>query len=159
MDSYGVQQLIRVGSCGAMQQEVKVRDVILALSASTDSSVNRIRFKGLDFAPTATFELVQKAYSVAVDKGITPHVGNVFTSDSFYNDDQEVTKRLATYQTLAVEMETTALYTLAAKFKRKALSILTVSDHLITGEETTAEERQTTFHQMIEMALETAVRS
>jgi len=159
MDSYGVQQLIRVGSCGAMQQEVKVRDVILALSASTDSSVNQIRFKGLDFAPTANFDLVRSAYDIAAAKGFIPHVGNVFTSDSFYNEDPEVVKRLSAFQTLAVEMETTALYTLAAKFKRKALSILTVSDHLLTGEETTAEERQTTFNQMIEIALETATRA
>lgn len=158
MESYGVQQLIRVGSCGAMQQEVKVRDIVLALSASTDSSVNHIRFKGLDFAPTANFDLVKKAYDLTVEKGIKPHVGNVFTSDSFYNDDPEVVQRLTAYQTLAVEMETTALYTLAAKFNRKALSILTVSDHLLTGEETTAEERQTTFHEMIEIALETGVK-
>ncbi|RKD24421.1 purine-nucleoside phosphorylase [Ammoniphilus oxalaticus] len=158
MESYGVQQLIRVGSCGAMREEVKVRDVIIALSASTDSSFNQLRFKGLDFAPTAHFDLVKKAYESATSKGSIVHVGSVFTTDTFYNEDPEVTQRLAAYQTLAVEMETSALYTLAAKFNRKALSILTVSDHLITGEETTAAERETTFRDMIDIALETAIR-
>lgn len=159
MESYGVKQLIRVGTCGALQKDVKVRDVIIAMSASTDSSFNRYRFKGMDFAPTANFDLLKRAYDVAIQKGMNVHVGSVFTSDTFYNEDRDIAKILADYQTLAVEMESAALYTLAAKFNAKALSILTVSDHIITGEETTAEERQTTFSQMMEVALEAAIKA
>lgn len=159
METYGVEQLIRVGSCGALRKEVNVRDVILALSASTDSSFNRLRFQGADFAPAAHFDLVRIAYEAALEKGLSPHVGSVFTTDSFYHDVPDLAKRMAAYQTLAVEMETSALYTLAAKFGRKALSILTVSDHTLTGEETTAEEREKTFNEMIDLALETAART
>ncbi|MCA1030311.1 purine-nucleoside phosphorylase [Bacillus timonensis] len=153
MQSYGVQNLIRVGTCGAIQKDVKVRDVILAMSASTDSQMNRLTFGGVDYAPTATFDLLKKAYDSGVEKGLNLKVGNVFTSDMFYNDNSELEK-WAKYGILAVEMETAALYTLAAKFGRNALSILTVSDHILTGEETTSEERQTTFNEMIEVALE-----
>jgi purine-nucleoside phosphorylase len=156
INSYGVKNLIRVGTCGAFQKDIKVRDVILAMSASTDSAVNRLRFKGIDYAPTASFDLLKRAYEKSVEAGLSVAVGNIFTSDTFYNDDKELVPLLASYNTLAVEMETAALYTIAAKFGCKALSILTVSDHLLTGEETTAEERQTTFNQMIEVALETA---
>lgn len=158
MQSYGVKKLIRVGTCGAIQQDVKVRDVIIAMSASTDSGVNRLRFNGIDFAPTANFDLLRKAYETGLDKGLQIRVGNVFTSDSFYNDNKNNIKKYADYQVLAVEMETSELYTVAAKFQAQALSILTVSDHILTGEETSAEERQTTFNQMIEVALETAIQ-
>jgi purine-nucleoside phosphorylase len=158
MEGYGVQNLIRVGTCGALTQDVKVRDVILAMSAHTESSMNRRRFKDIDFAPTASFELLRKAYDGAMAKGMSVRVGSVYTSDMFYTDDKEINQLLANYQTLAVEMEAAALYTLAAKFKRNALAVLTVSDHLLTGEETTAEERQTTFNQMIEIALDAAIQ-
>ncbi|MBY0122740.1 purine-nucleoside phosphorylase [Bacillus sp. S/N-304-OC-R1] len=156
MQSYNVQNLIRVGTCGAIQKDVKVRDVILAMSASTDSQMNRMTFGGVDYAPTASFDLLKRAYEAGVQKGLELKVGNVFTSDMFYNDNSELEK-WAKYQILAIEMETSALYTLAAKFDRKALSVLTVSDHILTGEETTAEERQTTFNEMIEVALEAAI--
>lgn len=156
MQSYNVQNLIRVGTCGAIQKDVKVRDVILAMSASTDSQMNRLTFNGIDYAPTANFELLKKAYDVGVEKGLSLKVGNVFTADMFYNDHAEHEK-WAKYQILALEMETTALYTLAAKYGRKALSILTVSDHILTGEETTTEERQLTFNDMIEIALEAVI--
>lgn len=159
MAEYGVKTLIRVGSCGAFMEEVKVRDVILAMSASTDSAVNKLQFQGIDFAPTANFDLLKKAYDVTVEKQMPVHVGSIFTSDTFYSDNQALTDQLRKHGTLAVEMESAALYTLAAKFKAKALSILTVSDHLVTGEATTSEERQTTFNQMIEIALETAIQS
>ncbi|WP_071459858.1 purine-nucleoside phosphorylase [Bacillus massilinigeriensis] len=153
MSSYNVQNLIRVGTCGAIQKDVKVRDVILAMSSSTDSQMNRLTFGGVDYAPTADFNLLLKAYNAGLQKGLHLKAGNVFTADQFYNDNSELEK-WAKYNILAIEMETTALYTLAAKFDRKALSILTVSDHILTGEETTAEERQTTFNDMIEVALE-----
>ncbi|WP_144462249.1 purine-nucleoside phosphorylase [Siminovitchia fortis] len=158
MESYHVQNLIRVGTCGAIQKGVKVRDVILAMSASTDSQMNRLTFNGIDYAPTASFDLLKRAYDEGVNKGLHLKVGNVFTADMFYNDNAEHEK-WAQYGILALEMETAALYTLAAKFGRNALSILTVSDHILTGELTTAEERQTTFNDMIEVALESAIKS
>lgn len=157
MQEYNVQNLIRVGTCGAIQKDVQVRDVILAMSASTDSQMNRLTFGGIDYAPTADFDLLLKAYETGREKGLNLKVGNVFTTDMFYNDNAEHEK-WARYRILAVEMETAALYTLAAKFGRKALSILTVSDHIVTGEATTAEERQTSFNEMIELALETAIK-
>ncbi|MFS0863229.1 purine-nucleoside phosphorylase [Fredinandcohnia sp. 179-A 10B2 NHS] len=157
MAEYGVQKLIRVGTCGAIQKDVKVRDVILAMTSSTNSQMNRLTFGGVDYAPTASFELLKNAYDVGVEKGLQLKVGNVFTSDVFYNDNAELEK-WAQYGILAIEMETTALYTLAAKFGRKALSVLTVSDHILTGEETTSEERQSTFNEMIEVALEAALK-
>ncbi|MFD1851204.1 purine-nucleoside phosphorylase [Oceanobacillus bengalensis] len=151
---YDVQKLVRVGTCGALQKDVKVRDVILAQGATTDSQVNRMVFNGIDFAPLADFDLLRNAYDHGIEKGLNLRVGNVFTSDSFYRENaKEINALLAAYQVLAIEMESTALYTLAAKYGRKALSILTVSDHIITGEETTAEERQTTFNEMMEIAL------
>ncbi|WP_138494258.1 purine-nucleoside phosphorylase [Paenibacillus pinistramenti] len=154
---YGVKNLIRVGTCGGMQEHVRVRDVILAQAACTDSSMNRHVFGGYDFAPIASFELLKSAYERGVEKGLKMHVGNIFSSDMFYRDDTSVSELLMKYGVLGVEMETTALYTLAAKYGVKALTILTVSDHLITGEETTSEERQTTFKEMMEVALDTAV--
>lgn len=157
IQEYQVKNLIRVGTCGGMQEHVHVRDVILAQGACTDSSMNRHIFKGYDFSPIASFDLLKAAYERGAEKGLKLHVGNIFCSDSFYRDDTSVTGLLMKYGVLGVEMETTALYTLAAKFGVNALTILTVSDHLLTGEETTAEERQTTFNEMMEVALETAV--
>ncbi|GED57746.1 purine-nucleoside phosphorylase [Brevibacillus formosus] len=157
MQSYGVQNLIRVGTCGAIQEDIKVRDVIIAMSASSDSQTNRLLFNQVDFAPTANFDLLHKAYQVATERNLSVKVGNIFTSDSFYRENFDLYKKLASYQVLAVEMESSALYTLAAKYKRNALSILTVSDHILTGEETSADERQTTFNEMIEVALDAAL--
>ena len=157
MQEYGVQQLIRVGTCGAIQKDVKVRDVILAQTASTDSKMNEIIFNGLDYAPTADFDLLLKAYNAGLEAGLTLKVGNIFTADMFYSEENQ-NEKLARYGVLAVEMESAALYTLAAKFGRKALSVLTVSDHIITGEATTSEERQSTFNEMIVVALEAAIQ-
>ncbi|MFD2922749.1 purine-nucleoside phosphorylase [Halobacillus naozhouensis] len=158
MESYDVKKLIRVGTCGALQKDVQVRDVILASTSTTDSQMNRMVFDHIDFAPTADFSLLKTAYDAGVDKGLNLRVGNVFTSDSFYRDNaMDLFNLLAKYNVLAVEMETTALYTLAAKYNRQALSVLTVSDHILTGEETSSEERQTTFNDMIEVALEAAI--
>jgi len=158
IQSYSVQKLIRVGTCGAIQEDVKVRDIILAQGATTDSQVNRMIFGGIDYAPLADFQLLKKAYEADERHEQSVLVGNVFTSDAFYRENaKHVHELLARYKVLAIEMETTALYTLAQKFGRQALSILTVSDHIVTGEETTAEERQTTFNEMIEIALETAI--
>ncbi|WP_027964360.1 purine-nucleoside phosphorylase [Halalkalibacillus halophilus] len=160
IQEFDVKKLIRVGSCGALQEDVKVRDVILASTSTTDSQMNRMEFGGIDFAPTADFQLLKNAYEVGEKKGLNLKVGNVFTSDSFYRDNaMDLFKQLASYNVLAVEMETTALYTLAAKFNREALSVLTVSDHILTGEETTSEERQNTFSDMIEVALDASIQT
>lgn len=159
IQEYDVQKLIRVGTCGAIQKDVNVRDIILAQGSTTDSQMNRLVFGGIDYAPLADFDLLKKAYDLCTEKELDIIVGNVFTSDTFYRDNaKEVNELLAKYNVLAIEMETTALYTLAAKFDRQALSILTVSDHVLTGEETSAEERQTSFHEMMEVALETAIK-
>ncbi|NDI33863.1 purine-nucleoside phosphorylase [Chengkuizengella sediminis] len=157
IQSYGVKNLIRVGTCGAIQKDVKVRDVILAMTSTTDSQMNRIEFGAIDYAPTANFDLLKRAYDTGVEKGLNLKVGNVFTADQFYNDNAQFEK-LARFGVLAVEMETTALYTLAAKFDVNALSVLTVSDHILTGEETTSQERQSTFSDMIEVALDAAIK-
>ncbi|WP_028401709.1 purine-nucleoside phosphorylase [Ectobacillus panaciterrae] len=151
---YGVKHLVRVGTCGAIQEDVNVRDVIVAMTSCTDSNMNRLTFPGFDFAPCADFNLLKKAYDAGMKKGMPVRVGSVLTADVFYRESMEPVKKLGEYGVLAVEMETTALYTLAAKYGVNALSILTVSDHIFTGEETTAEERQTTFSDMIVMALD-----
>ncbi len=154
ISSYEVKNLIRIGSCGSMQSDIKIRDIILAMSVSTDSSINKIRFSGMDYAPTANFNLLKRAYDIALKKDIRVKVGSVLTTDTFYHDDPDSWRHWAKYGVLAVEMETAALYTLAAKYKVNALSILTVSDSLVTREETTSEERQKTFDQMVKIALE-----
>lgn len=154
---YDVQTLIRVGTCGALTEKVKLRDVIVAMSASTDSQMNRLRFHGIDYAPTADYQLLRAAVDNAEAAGLNVHVGQVFSGDLFYNDRPDLVARTAEYGVLGIEMEASALYTLAAKFGRRALGIMTVSDHLITKEETTAEERQTTFSEMITIALDAAI--
>lgn len=157
ISDYGVKNLFRVGTCGAMQKHVHVRDVILAQAACTDSAMNHHHFQGYDFSPIASFPLLKAAYERGVDKGLNLHVGNVFTSDVFYREDKTAVQKLMDHGVLGVEMETTALYTIAARKGARALTILTVSDHLLTGEETTSEERQTTFNDMMEVALDTAI--
>ena len=155
---YDVQAIIRVGTCGAISDRVSVRDVILGTSASTDSAMNRSRFGDVTFAPAADFELARIAAEVA-DQGMLPVVaGGLFSSDHFYNPDASITGKLAQYGVLGVEMEAAALYTLAAQFSRRALAVCTVSDHLLTGEETSAQERQETFEDMIVLALDTIER-
>jgi purine-nucleoside phosphorylase len=156
-EEYDVQTLIRVGTCGALTEAVRVRDVIVAMSASTDSQMNRLRFHGIDYAPTADYQLLRAAVDAAEAAGLNVHVGQVFSGDLFYNDRPDLVSRTAEYGVLGIEMEAAALYTLAAKFGRRALGIMTVSDHLVTGEVTSSEERQSTFSEMVEIALETAI--
>lgn len=152
---YDVRSVIRVGSCGALADKLAVRDVVIASGACTDSSMNRIRFEGLDYAPVADFGLLRAAHDAATAKDLSEgvHVGLIFSSDSFYPARPELAGRMADYGVLAIEMEASALYTLAAKHGRRALTICTVSDHIITGEETTAQEREQTFGTMVEIAL------
>jgi purine-nucleoside phosphorylase len=154
---YGVKRAIRIGTAGSIQESLKIRDLVIAMSACTDSGVNNIRFGGRNFAPTASFNLVKKAYDTAVSKGWTPAVGPVVSADMFYTEDPEEWKLWAKYGCLALEMESAELYTLAAKYGREALALLTISDSLLSHEITTSEERQTTFTRMMEVALETAV--
>ena len=158
MKDYGVKNLIRIGSAGSYQKDIKIRDVVIAMSTSTDSNINNRRFYGGNFSPTANFELFSLALKVAEEKNIKIKAGNVLTSDEFYNDDSDYYKKWANFGVLAVEMETAGLYTLAAKYRAKALSILTISDSLVSPEITSAEEREKTFSEMIELTLETAVR-
>ncbi|MBP2625721.1 MAG: Purine nucleoside phosphorylase deoD-type [Firmicutes bacterium] len=154
--SYNVKNIIRIGTCGSLQEDVKIKDVIMAMAVSHDSNINLQRFDGMTYAPTASFDLLKKAYDAAEKLGIKVKVGNVFTTDTFYHDNSEDWKRWADFGVLAVEMETVGLYTLAAKHGIQALTILTVSDSLVTGEATSAAERQTTFTQMMNIALEAA---
>jgi purine-nucleoside phosphorylase len=155
---YDAKTLIRVGTCGALTEEIALREVIAASAASTDSAMNRMRFDNVvDYAPVADFGLLRTAVDVATERGIPMRVGQVYASDVFYTDRPDLFERLARYGVLAVEMETAALYTLAARSRARALTVLTVSDHLLTGERTTAEERQETFGQMVEIALDVAV--
>lgn len=154
---YEVKNLIRVGSCGSLQPHCGIRDVILASAVSTTSAINKNRFRGMDFAPTADFDLLLAAYESAKELGKKVHVGNVLCADLFY-DETDAHKMFQAFGTLAVEMESTALYTEAAMAGVRALCILTVSDSLVTGESTSSEERQSTFTDMMEIALNAAVK-
>ncbi len=150
---YGARRLIRIGTCGALRRDMALGDVILAQAACTDSSMNKLRFGGCDFAATASFGLLSRAHEAARKRGIHVRVGSVLTSDTFYGDDPDSWKLWARYGVLAVEMETAALYTIAAGLGVEALSILTVSDNLATTESATTEQRQTGSTAMMEIAL------
>ena len=154
---YGCKNLIRVGTAGSYQTGVRLRDLVLAQAACTDSNINRVRFGERTFAPIADFELLLRAYQIAQERGFAAHVGNIMSSDVFYNDAPNIVQEWADYGVLAVEMEAAGLYTLAAKYGVRALTILTISDHLVTHEVTSAEERQVTFNGMVEVALDAAL--
>lgn len=156
MNFYGVKNLIRIGSCGSFQESVKVRDIVIGMAASTNSNyASQYNLPGT-YAPTASWQLLKKAVDVAHEKGIEPKVGNILSSDIFYDADPDVWKKWAAMGILAVEMEAAALYMNAAQAGANALCILTVSDSLVTHEATTSEERQNSFTQMMEIALELA---
>jgi purine-nucleoside phosphorylase len=150
---YDVQSVIRVGSCGALTERLAIRDLVIASGACTDSSMNRIAFEGLDYAPVADFRLLRAAADAAPEA----HVGLIFSGDSFYAARPELMGRMVDHGVLAVEMEASALYTLAARHGRRALAVCTVSDHLVTGEETTSQEREQTFGRMVDVALTAAL--
>ncbi|WP_172187355.1 purine-nucleoside phosphorylase [Lentilactobacillus kribbianus] len=157
IQEFGVNTIYRVGSCGAMSPDVKIRDIILGQAGTTDSSIIANTFgPGIYYSPIADFELLDSAYHTAKDSGLTPKVGNIFAADRFYNDEIDM-KKLTDYGVIATEMETSGLYLLAAKHHIRALTILTVSDHLLTGEKTTAKERETSFDEMIRLSLDTAI--
>jgi purine-nucleoside phosphorylase len=154
ISEYGVERLIRVGSCGGILASVKIRDVILAIGACTDSVVNRVRYGGYDFSATADYRLLRAAADSAAARGIEVKVGNVHSADLFYNPDSEAFDRMEAMGVLAVEMEAAGLYGVAAEKGGRALTIATVSDHVRTGESTSSEERQQTFDEMVMIALE-----
>lgn len=157
-EQYDVQTAIRVGTCGAIQPHIKLRDVILVQGASTDSNINRRALNGLDFAPLADFRLLKTAYDLALSKGIGLQVGGVGSMDVFY-DVTDSTQKLTEYGVLALEMETSALYSLASRFGRKALSILSVTDLVPTHEALSRDDREKSLREMVELALDTAVAS
>jgi len=154
---YQVKTLIRVGTCGALQSDLKVGDIVLAMTASTDSNINNLRFGGINYAPAASFDLLLKAYEAAKKLGMNARVGGILSSDTFYDNNPEWWKKWAEFGTLVVEMETAGLYTLAAKFKVNALSILTVSDSLVTDETASSEQRERAFPTMAKVALEVTI--
>ncbi|MDR2491385.1 MAG: purine-nucleoside phosphorylase [Spirochaetaceae bacterium] len=154
---YNVQKAIRIGTAGSLCHAVPLRAVVLASGACTDSAVNLRRFNGQSYAPVPHFDLLHKAYHAAENMGASVHAGNVYTTDVFYSDTSDSWKLMARYGVRAVEMETAELYTLAAKYGRQALSILTISDSLVTGESTSSEEREKSFKLMMQIALDTLV--
>jgi purine-nucleoside phosphorylase len=151
---FGVESIIRIGSCGAVRDDIKIRDIIIGMGASTDSNINRQRLNQCDFAAIADFSLLHKVVNTAERLNKEVHVGNIFTADLFYTPQPEMFALMEKYGILAVEMEAAGLYGVAAEYGKKALTVLTVSDHIKTGEQTTADERENTFKDMMELTLE-----
>lgn len=155
INDYGVKNLIRVGSAGSYQADINLRDIVLAMAASSTSGINNTRFINSDYSPTANFDLFMKAANYAKENKIPIKAGNVLSSDEYYEDDFDSYKKWAKFGVLCVEMEAAGLYTVAAKYNVKALTILTISDSLVTKEQITADERESSFYKMIEIALNT----
>lgn len=153
---YGAQTLIRIGSAGALQPHVQVRDVVLAQTASTNGSPSRSIFKELNFAPCADFALLSAAHHAALKIGVPVHVGGIYSSDTFYDERKDLSEQLQRHGTLCVEMETAELYTIAARYQRRALAVLTISDHILTDEALPADQRERSFGAMVEVALAAA---
>ena len=157
IQDYGVKKIIRTGTCGALQTTIHVRDVVMAQATTTDSSMVRNIFThGMTFAPTGSFSMLEHAVQSARDLKVPFHVGNVLSQDRLYDDEIDLTK-LSAYGVLAAEMETAALYLVASKFHIEALGIFTVSNHILTGVETSAADRETSFNDMAHIALEAII--
>lgn len=154
---YGVKNIIRVGSCGAISKDINVRDVVIGLGACTDSKVNRIRFKDHDFAAIADYDLVHNAVVAAKNNKVPVKIGNLFSADLFYSPDPEMFDVMEKYNILGVEMEAAGIYGVAAEFGAKALTICTVSDHIRTGVSLNSDERQSSFNEMIIVALDSVL--
>ena len=154
---YGVKRVIRVGSCGTSHPDVKLRDIVIGMGASTDSSVNRMRFGGYDYAALASFDLVRRAVAAARKHNVRYHVGNIFSADLFYTPDPDMFATMAKYNVYGIEMEAAGIYPIAAEHGAEALAICTVSDDIMTGDALSTDERQTTFDEMIVVALETVI--
>jgi purine-nucleoside phosphorylase len=157
INEYGVKRVIRVGSCGTSHPDVKLRDIIIGMGACTDSSVNRMRFGGYDYAAIATFDLVQKAVAAAERQEVRYHVGNIFSADLFYTPDPDMFETMARYNVYGIEMEAAGIYPIAAEHDVEALAICTVSDDIPSGSALSVDDRQTTFDEMILVALETVI--
>jgi len=153
---FDVENIIRIGSCGSLNQDLNLRDIVIALGASTDSKVNRTRFADNDFSAIASYKLLEKAVSFVKDLNKKYAVGNVFSADLFYNPKKDYIENLIKMNILAVEMELAGIYGIAAELKKQALGILTVSDHIIKQQETSPEERENTFNDMVDLALNVA---
>ncbi|SPJ27881.1 purine-nucleoside phosphorylase [Falsiruegeria mediterranea] len=153
---YGAKTLIRIGSCGGMQEKVAVRDVILAMTATTLSTPSRGIFKEMNFAPCADWSLLRAAADAAQAKGTATHVGGIYSSDVFYDERPDLNEQMVRHGILGVEMEAAELYNLAARHGCRALAVLTVSDHLLTGEALPSDQRERSFGEMVEIALEAA---
>jgi purine-nucleoside phosphorylase len=154
---YGVKRVIRVGSCGTTHPDVKLRDIVIGMGACTDANINRIRFGGYDYAPIATWDLLQKAVAAAEKQKVQYHVGNLFSADLFYTPDTAMFETMAKYNVYGIEMEAAGIYPIAAEHDAEALAICTVSDDIPSGAALSAEDRQTTFDEMIVVALETVI--
>ena len=150
---YGAKKLIRVGTAGSYQEDVRIGDIVIAMSASTTSGINNTRFDNADYSPTANFELFEKAVAYARENAIDIKAGNILSADEFYEDNHGYYRMWAEYGVLCVEMETSGLYTVAAKNNVKALTVLTISDSLVTGEQIAAEDRERELRKMVEIAL------
>lgn len=157
INEYGVKNLVRVGTAGSYHKDVKLRDIVIAMAASSTSGINNSRFINNDYSPTANFDLFMKAASYAKENNIPIKAGNVLSADEFYTDDFDSYKKWAAFGVLCVEMETAGLYTIAAKYDVKALAILTISDSLVSGDKTSADDREHSFSNMIEIALNTVI--
>ena len=158
INEYGAKSILRIGSCGALVEDLHLGDVIAAIGSATDSNMNRVRFEGLvDYAPVADFGLLRTAADVAERRGIALRVGPILAADAFYTDRPDLYDKLADYGVLAVEMESAAIYTIAARYKAKALTILTVSDHIKRGEAMNPADREQGFSDMVQIGLDTAV--
>ena len=153
---FDAKTLIRIGSCGGMQPHVKVRDVIIAMTATSVSTPSRTIFKDVNYAPCADWTLLRNAVLAAEAQGVTPHVGGIYSSDTFYDERPDLNEQMVRHGVLGVEMEAAELYTLAARYGRRALAVLTVSDHLQTGEALPSSERERSFGEMVEIALAAA---
>lgn len=155
---FGVKSIIRVGSCGAVRDDVNLHDVVIGMGACTDSKVNRMRFNDHDFAAIADFDLTRHAVAAAEARNVMVKVGNIFSADLFYSPQTEMAELLKRYGIVGVEMEAAGLYGVAAEFGARALTICTVSDHILKGESLSSDDRQTTFNNMIKIALDTILR-
>ncbi|OIQ31184.1 MAG: purine-nucleoside phosphorylase [Alphaproteobacteria bacterium MedPE-SWcel] len=153
---FDAQTLIRIGSCGGMQPKVEVRDVIIAMTATSVTTPSSTMFKDVNFAPTADWTLLRNAVAAAEAQGIRPHVGGIYSSDTFYDERPDLQEQMVRHGVLGVEMEAAELYTVAARYNRRALAVLTVSDHLQTGEALPSEDRERSFGEMVEIALAAA---
>ena len=154
---YGVRRVIRVGSCGTSHPDVRLRDIIIGMGASTDSNVNRIRFGGYDLAAIASFDLVRKAVAAAEQQNVRYHVGNLFSGDLFYTPDTDMFETMARFNVYGIEMEAAGIYPIAVENGAEALAICTVSDDIPSGKALSTDERQSTFDEMIVVALETVI--